>query len=193
MSKRLSNYPDPLIVLGKYGAGANDFYSYLVFKILTFFYLLFASFLVVTFYTVDNHIDLFRLPSTNTLSLCLSLSISLSFFLSFSHTHSISLPLTLHLSLPLSHTHTLSLSLTHTHSISLSLTRTLYLSISHIHTLSLSLTRTLYLSISHIHTLSLSLPPYSNIDALRLYLINSPVVRADVLKFQEEGKQDEGE
>jgi len=24
-------------------------------------------------------------------------------------------------------------------------------------------------------------------DALRLYLINSPVVRADVLKFQEEG------
>ena len=175
MSKRLSNYPDPLIVLGKYGAGANDFYSYLVFKILTFFYLLFASFLVVTFYTVDNHIDLFRLPSTNTLSLCLSLSIFLSFFLSFSHTHSISLPLTLHLSLPLSHTHTLSLSLTHTH------------------TLSLSLTRTLYLSISHIHTLSLSLPPYSNIDALRLYLINSPVVRADVLKFQEEGKQDEGE
>ena len=26
-------------------------------------------------------------------------------------------------------------------------------------------------------------------DALRLYLINSPVVRADVLKFQEEGAQ----
>ena len=26
-------------------------------------------------------------------------------------------------------------------------------------------------------------------DALRLYLINSPVVRADVLKFQEEGEQ----
>ena len=30
---------------------------------------------------------------------------------------------------------------------------------------------------------------YQPVDALRLYLINSPVVRADVLKFQEEGEQ----
>ena len=29
---------------------------------------------------------------------------------------------------------------------------------------------------------------YQPVDALRLYLINSPVVRADVLKFQEEGE-----
>ena len=35
--------------------------------------------------------------------------------------------------------------------------------------------------------ISTSSPLYA--DALRLYLINSPVVRADVLKFQEEGTE----
>ena len=78
------------------------------------------------------------------------------------------------------HTHTHTRTHTHTH--------------THTHTYTQTHTRTQKQTQTHTNP---NKPTRTNtdtyiqqhLDALRLYLINSPVVRADVLKFQEEGEQ----